>query len=161
MYRTILILCLIIIPFNLLSIMLSFQMIQNMSQIYRQSVTTSLNNYTSLISQRMENTNFLLYNYPTAESAFINMLSQNQDWRYDMHRNSLFTSIANTLNISESADAMFVYITETEDMMLVDKLLLTENNVPVRMSKDHLRFSRSWGFDRSTHRAYGGAVQSR
>lgn len=139
MSRVVLILCLTIIPLNLLSIFLSFQTAANLRHTYRQSIVTALDGYTGNIAQRMENTDFLLYDYFSSDQDFASMISQTQQWRYQLHRKALFSSIENTLQISSAADAVFVYVPEVDDLLLVDRLLFNAESVPERMPRMHLK----------------------
>ncbi len=121
MMQAILILCLVILPFNLMSILLSFRTMSNLQHSYRQSLMISLSTYAEQLNERMDNSNYLLYNYPSSDSSFISMLLNEQDWHHSLHRNNVYTSIRNTLRRSNSADAMFVYLPEIEEFLLINK----------------------------------------
>lgn len=134
MKRVIWILCLTIIPFNLLSILLSVRTAGAAYDTYRRSIETSLYSHTDRLSMRMENTDVLLYTYPSTDLDFANLLSGSQNWRYQLYKNNLTISIQNTLRLSDAPDSMFVYFSDTDTLLLVDKLLFNAEDLPEHMS---------------------------
>jgi len=138
MTRVIIVLCLSIIPFNLLSICLSFQTAANLRRTYRQSITDVLESHAQRFSRRMENADFLLYYHTSSDPALANLLLSDQDWHYVLYRHSLFSAMEENLQISDSADALFVYLVERDNLMMADRLLFGSDSVPSRMPQEHL-----------------------
>lgn len=139
MTRVVVVLCLTIIPFNLLSVFLSFQTAANLRRTYRQSITDVLDSHAQRFGRRMENADFLLYYHTSSDPALANLLLNDQDWHYVLYRNTLFSAMEENLQISDSADALFVYLAERDNLMVADRLLFGSDSVPSRMSQEHLR----------------------
>lgn len=127
MFRTALILCVLILPFNLLSVLLGSYMLRSVRKSFAQSITASLSAYADVLQQRMKNINVFLYDAPNNNPAFPNYFKNDDDWHYDLYRYNVTVALENTMNLSESADALFIYNPDRDD------LLLTERYYPVSM----------------------------
>ena len=138
MYRAVLILCLLILPFNILSVQLSAYMLHSVNESFRQSITTVLSTYAGILDQRMTNINVFLYDAPNNNPAFLNFFKNDNDWHYDLYRYNVTTALENALDIYGAADALFVYNPAREDLLFVQRFFPVSQRDEAHLSREEI-----------------------
>ncbi|MCI2048558.1 MAG: histidine kinase [Lachnospiraceae bacterium] len=138
MYMTVIILCAVILPFNILSLIVGGIMISSARQVYRQSVTASLVSYSDRLDQRIKNIDYSLYDFPSNNASFIRYFQEYSDWHYDFYRYDVGRIMDNLLQLSDSADSMFCYIPAKNDLLVVNKHSVYNADLHDRIDNDAL-----------------------
>jgi sensor histidine kinase YesM len=135
---TVIILCAVILPFNILSLIVGGIMISSARQVYRQSVTASLVSYSDRLDQRIKNIDYSLYDFPSNNASFIRYFQEYSDWHYDFYRYDVGRIMDNLLQLSDSADSMFCYIPAKNDLLVVNKHSVYNADLHDRIDNDAL-----------------------
>ena len=112
-------LCALILPFNILSILISGILLQRLRQGYEDTLMSALRTQAGAIEQRMDNADYFLYDRPTNDTDFLRYPRNGGDWHHELYRLSIAKKLENEMLLSNSADAMFVFLPDREELTAV------------------------------------------
>ncbi|HOO27012.1 MAG TPA: hypothetical protein PLU43_01000 [Lachnospiraceae bacterium] len=115
--KTVISLLLLILPLNTLSLMTANSMIRDAQEILQNSAVLPLNSHMNIIDNKITNSNYFLYNLPSSNADCIAMLAQENDWTYTYHRTLVFQTVYDSLSMTNSADHLFFYMKEKNDIL--------------------------------------------
>ena len=139
MQRMLLFLCLIILPFNALSILLSFFTLRNLRYNYEQQVTNTFASYAEMLGQRLDTVDYQLFDLSTNDTSFLQFRQNNGDWHHELNRYNLTTTMDNEMTLSSAADAMFIKLSFEDDLTVVKRFQLDNGNLMTHVDNNTLK----------------------
>ena len=136
--QTILIIMLLVLPFNILTAVLGNIMLKSAMESAELTVQSFLNSQIATLDMRIQNTIYFLYDYPANHVSYINFLKQPEDWHYTFYRSLTVNELRDDLSLSTAAQYMFLYVKSRDDLIIMNekphmlngnKLLLSEEDV--------------------------------
>ncbi len=136
--QTILIIMLLVLPFNILTAVLGNIMLKSAMESAELTVQSTLNSQMATLDMRIQNTIYFLYDYPANNVSYINFLKQPEDWHYTFYRSLTVNELRDDLSLSTAAQYMFLYVKARDDLIIMNekpyvlngnKLLLSEYDV--------------------------------
>ena len=136
----IIVLCGILLPFNALSILISGNLLMNLRQSYENSIMISLRSQVGTLEQRMDNIDLFLYDHPANDLNFIRYGDETQDWHHELYRRSITVEMQNAMQLSASADGMFVWLPARNDLCSVEHFYIrSSGEIAPRPEEETLR----------------------
>ena len=149
--QTLIIIMLLVLPFNILTAFLGGIMLTNAMESAELTVQSSLNSQMDNLDMRIQNTIYFLYDYPANHVSYINFLKQPRDWHYTFYRSLTVNELRDDLSLSTAAQYMFLYVESRDDLIIMNeepyirnesKLLLSEDDVLSRINDKTISDSR-------------------
>ena len=149
--QTLIIIMLLVLPFNILTAFLGGIMLTNAMESAELTVQSSLNSQLDNLDMRIQNTIYFLYDYPANHVSYINFLKQPRDWHYTFYRSLTVNELRDDLSLSTAAQYMFLYVESRDDLIIMNeepyirnesKLLLSEDDVLSRINDKTISDSR-------------------
>lgn len=119
--RTLLILTLLVFPFNILTAFLGGTMLTNAMESARHTVQSALNTQVGALDMRIQNTIYFLYVYPEKKPSYINFLKQPDDWHYTFYRSLTVNDLKDDLGLATAAQYMFLYVQPRDDLLIMNE----------------------------------------
>ncbi len=114
MKRSVLLLLLLILPFNIIGIVTSVLSYRNSVESAKSAITYTLDSHVSLLNNKIANTNSMLYEL-THHNLVFSMCNMEKDSQYMIYRYQLLTETKEQMRVSNVADSVFIYMGNTED----------------------------------------------
>ena len=132
--KILLLMLVIILPFNILAIWLSERTMSTLIEQSRISVQNSMNTYLSNLDYKMETTANLLYNLRYKDQYGLTVIKQIGDEKYEWSKVNFFYSQKNYYDTTDVADVWFIYMKKLEDIIVWD-----ENGSARKGDEDYIR----------------------
>ena len=118
--KIMLIMIMLIFPFNLLAIMLGRSTMDSLVEQAGMSVETVLNDTVAGLENRMQNTQFLLYNNRYKNPDGLILVRQAGDNTHASARIRLYYDVKNELDMLDAAEVLFFCMLDIDDMLVWD-----------------------------------------
>ncbi len=118
--KIMLIMIALILPFNILSIMLGNRTMESIEEQAGAAVETVLNNTASGLLNRMQNSQFLVYNIRYKKAEGLTMARQADDSAYAAAKIHLYYDIKAELELMDAADVVYFFMTDINDVLIWD-----------------------------------------
>ena len=133
------VMCLLILPFNILSIFLGGIVMRNLWQSFQNSIQISLRTQTNQLEQRLKNIDYFIYDRTTNNADFIRYAQTSGDWHHYLYRNNAIREMENAMQLSENADAMFIYHPDWNDLCSAERFYIrSDGNPGARLKREAL-----------------------
>ncbi len=144
--KVVIILILLILPFNVLSLYTASTLKNNAITRLEYSVTSTLSSYMNLLDNKISNTNYFLYDIPENNADCIELLKQNDEWKYTYHRFQVFKTVSTDLSIANAADCMFFNMKAKNDFLAIYSKTATiiNNNTIISSTTDNPTIYTKW-----------------
>ena len=147
--RMILIILLVILPFNALAIALSTTSVNTMIRQAEISVQNVMENYMTNLQSQMESTEYLLWNMKNKNADGQIMFRQETDYKYDAARIRFYYQLLDAVRLAGGADSYFFYMSTLEDILLCNDDMKMDSEIQKDFLRDKIQngYQRGWSLD--------------
>ncbi len=110
-------LCLLLLPFSILSSILSINTMQNLKQQYTRQTQAVLDSYAAQFAHRTETADYLLLNLFTNNDLVLRFERNTGDWHHTLYRANLDNAVRDALVLSGSADGLFLLLNSSDELV--------------------------------------------
>lgn len=114
MKRSVILLLLLILPFNIIGILTSVLSYRNSVKSAENAINYTLDSYVTLLDNEISNTDSMLYEL-TNNNLVFSMCNMEKDSEYMIYRFQLSTDTKDQMRVSNVADTIFLYLENTSD----------------------------------------------
>ncbi|MBQ1290770.1 MAG: histidine kinase [Lachnospiraceae bacterium] len=136
--QVLLFLCLLLLPFSILSSVLSINTLQNLQQQYTRQTQAVLDSYAAQLAHRTETADYLLLNLFTDNDLVLRFERNTGDWHHTLYRVNLDNAVRDALVLSGSADGLFLLLNSSEELVHSGRLQYGQTSSQA-MPEDSLR----------------------
>ena len=136
--RTILVLCLFLLPFSIVSIILSLNTLNNLSNTLDTTISAALESYVSQLSGKTSTTDYLLLDTSTNNTVFHQYMNSGEDRRFQT-RYLLMQNMNNAIKMSSCADAMFLLHEKWDELVVASRLRVAVDNTRAYLEESEIR----------------------
>lgn len=118
--KVILVMLIVILPFNIFTIILSDLSVKNVTRQARLSVENVMQSYMTDMKARMDNVVSLLYMYimKKGNADAVTLMKQQEDDAYDMAKYRFYFYFKDIAGISKSTSGAFLYLEKMDDLLI-------------------------------------------
>ena len=115
--QVLLFLCLFLLPFSILSAVLSVNTMRNLQEQYERQTSVTLDSYASQIEHRIDTADYLLLNLFGNNDLLLSFERNTGDWHHTLYRKKLDSDMNDALILSGSADGIFLLLNSSEELL--------------------------------------------
>ncbi len=115
--QALLFLCLLLLPFSILSAILSIRTMRNLESQYSRQTRAILDSYAAQLAHRINMSDYLLLNLFTNNDLLLRFERNTGDWHHSLYRRNLSQEINDALVLSDSADGIFLLLNSSEELI--------------------------------------------
>ena len=117
--QVLLFLCLFLLPFSIMSAVLSINTMRNLEQQYVRQTQTVLNSFTAQLEHRIDMSDYLLLNLFSNNNILYHFERNPDDWHHELYRTTLWSEFNDALVLSGSADGIFLLLNSSDELVHV------------------------------------------
>lgn len=118
--KVLVIMLILVLPFNILAIMLSRAAVDSMIEQARISVKNVMENYVTDMQNNMQAAEYLLWSMRNEESDGLTLARQEEGNEYQAARIRFYYKLMNGMRLADGTDGYFFYMAELDDILVWD-----------------------------------------
>lgn len=137
MHAAVLFMCCVLLPFNVISVILSLFAMNNIKSTYTASVTSTLVSYTNYLESKLKGSDQILTDYYTNDDFIYDFL-ESTDWHRTLYQYAITNEFSDSIQITNAPDTLFIYFPDSEELLLVDNFEIINGDMTKHITKKDL-----------------------